>query len=267
MEIGIVGVGVVGGAVRHGLGKLGHRVRVHDTALGTSMADVLETQVVYLCVPTPSAADGSCDTGVVRGVADELVKLGYKGVIAVKSTVEPGTTAALSKRHPGSRFAYVPEFLREHAAVTDFTDDHDLCIIGAESDEDYELIKASHGHIPKRFHRTGPTEAELCKYFNNVYNATLITFANGFYELCGRFDVNYSDVKDAIVHRRHIFDKYLDCNENLRGFGGVCLPKDTAAIAALCEKLGMDLRLFNTILEDNEKHGATVYDGMRHNTD
>ena len=169
----------------------------------------------------------------------------------------------MEKRYPQNRIAHVPEFLRERAAITDFTDNHDLCVIGTDSDEDYELIKASHGYFPKQFCRMSPTEAELAKYFNNVYNAMLITFANNFYEICQRLNIDYSTVKDAMVQRHHIFDKYLDCNENLRGFGGVCLPKDTVAIAKLSEKLGLDLHLFNAILEDNEQHGVTVYDGMR----
>ncbi len=258
MRVGIIGIGVVGGAVRHGLSKLGHTVKAHDIALDTTIDDVLDTQLAYLCVPTPPAADNSCDTAITESVVADLVQRDYPGVIVIKSTIEPGTVAKLQKRYPQARIAHVPEFLRERVAIADFTDNHDLCIIGTDSDEDYELIKASHGHFPHAFCRMSPTEAELAKYFNNAYNAMLITFANNFYEICRQLDINYSVIKDAMVRRNHIFDKYLDCNENLRGFGGACLPKDTVALAKLCERLGLDARLFKAILEDNDRYETTV---------
>ena len=107
------------------------------------------------------------------------------------------------------------------------------------------------------------TEAELVKYFNNVYNSTLIIFANSFYELCKSLDANYSEVKNAATQRDHINDKYLDCNENLRGFGGVCLPKDTRALAALVEKNNLDVDFFKMLLSENKKYKTTTYEGMR----
>ena len=257
MHLGIVGLGNVGSALQHGFQKLGHQIAVHDKKLGTSIKAVLTAEIVYVCVGTPSAEDGSCDTKAVRLVADELAAEGYGGIVALKSTVTPGTTAALQQRHPNCRFAHVPEFLRERVAFSDFTDNHDVCIIGTDSAEDYALIKASHGHLPKAFRRLTPTEAELAKYFGNVYNAMLVTFANNFYEICQRLNADYAGIKGSMVQRRHIYDKYLDCNENLRGFGGACLPKDTRALASLCGELGLDVEMFRAILVDNERHGGT----------
>ena len=53
MNVGIVGLGVVGSAVRYGLEKLGHNVVGHDIALGTNIEDLVGTEIVFLCVPTP----------------------------------------------------------------------------------------------------------------------------------------------------------------------------------------------------------------------
>jgi len=91
----------------------------------------------------------------------------------------------------------------------------------------------------------------------------LITFANSFYEVCKASNVDYSNIKDTIVNRENILDKYLDCNENLRGFGGMCLPKDTTAIAALVKQLNLDIEFFDMILSENEKYKTTVFNGMR----
>ena len=264
MKIGIVGVGVVGGAVKYGMEKLGHDVRVHDIALNTQLEDVLDTELCFICVPTPEKEDGSCHTSVVESVLEGLWKLSYFGVVCVKSTVSPGFTQVMLERYLLTfETAFVPEFLRERCAIADFTENHDVCVIGTDSDDVFELVKQAHGKYPQKFVRMTPTEAELAKYFSNVFNAMRVTFANGFYEVCQRLGARYSTIKDAVVQRPTILDLYLDCNEKFRGFGGVCLPKDTAAFAKLADDLGVDARLFRTIVEDNKLYNTTVYEHMR----
>ncbi len=264
MKIGIVGLGIVGSAVKYGLERLGHNITAFDIKNGGSLSDVIDTAIVYLCLPTPQTETGHCDTSIIEGVIAEFAeKHNYKGIIAVKSTVAPGTTDKLRSRFPNAVICHVPEFLRERAAYVDFTDNHDVCVVGTDSDEVFEAIKTSHGHYPRKFIKMSPTEAEVAKYFNNVYNATLITFANAFYEVCKRTGADYSAVKNAMVQRDHIFDKYLDCNENLRGFGGMCLPKDTSAIAAFAKDQGLSIDLFQAIVDDNNRYERTVFEGMR----
>lgn len=254
MRLGIVGNGVVGSAVEAGFRELGHRTSVHDIRLDTTIAEVLDTEIVYICVPTPTGPDGRCDTGIVRSVVAELSERDYRGIIAVKSTVEPGTTASLVEEHARRRFAHVPEFLRSRVSVEDFTKAHDVCVIGTDDPADYELIRESHGHYPKNFVRLSPTEAELAKYFNNLFNAMLVVFANDFDAVCRSFadrGADYTRIKDAMALRRHIHDRYLDCNEELRGFRDGCLPKDVLAFATLARKAAPEVRLFDTILRDN----------------
>jgi len=264
MKIGIVGLGIVGSAVKYGLQRLGHQISTYDIKNGGGLEDIVDTEIVYLCLPTPQANSGHCDTSVIENVVSELTqKHNYKGIIAVKSTVAPGTTDNLRKRFSEVQICHVPEFLRERAAIVDFTDNHDVCVIGTGSDEVFEKVKQSHGHYPKQFIKMSPTEAEISKYFNNVYNATLITFANAFYEICKESGADYGTVKNAMVRRDHIFDKYLDCNENLRGFGGMCLPKDTSAIAAFARDHGLPIDLFQAIVDDNNNYEKTVFEGMR----
>jgi UDP-glucose 6-dehydrogenase len=61
MKIGVIGVGVVGTAIKKGFEDLGHEVKVHDIKFNTSIDDVLDTDILYLCLPTNSNEDGSCD--------------------------------------------------------------------------------------------------------------------------------------------------------------------------------------------------------------
>ena len=88
----------MGSAIRYGFEKLGHNVKIHDTVLSTSLSDVLDTEVCYICVPTPSKEDGACDTSIVEQVVSQLSFKKYKGIVAVKSTVSPGTTQSLMEQ-------------------------------------------------------------------------------------------------------------------------------------------------------------------------
>lgn len=268
MKIGIIGSeGVVGGAVSYGMEKLGHFVLKHDILLRSPIENVIDTQIVYICVPTPSLPSGKCDTRIVEDVVAQLCTLNYNGIIAIKSTVEPGTTQRLIEEHGNKKICFVPEFLRERCAVADFTENSDVCIIGVHQgsiggSSSFGLVKQSHGHYPTEFIQMTPTEAELAKYFNNVYNATLVTFANSFFEVCKANGADYSKIKGAMVKRPHIYDMYLDCNNSFRGFGGYCLPKDCKAIAYACKELS-DVVFFKMLLEQNSKYKTTVLDGMR----
>jgi len=263
MKVGIIGLGVVGSAVANGLRKIGNEVVSHDIKLNTKIEILLDTLVIFVCVPTPSNSDGSCNTDIVEEILNDLNKLNYQGVVAIKSTVVPGTTEMFSQAYKSLNLCFVPEFLRERCAEIDFVENHDLCVIGAKDKSTFELIKKIHGNLPNNFVMLTRTEAELVKYFNNVYNSTLITFANSFYEICQKLSADYTNVKNAAVLREHINDQYLDCNNNFRGFGGVCLPKDTKALSHLSKNLEIDNNFFQTLMDINNKLKITVYEGMR----
>tara|TARA_Y100001963_G_scaffold4332_1_gene5678 strand:- start:2483 stop:3280 length:798 start_codon:yes stop_codon:yes gene_type:complete len=263
MKIGIIGLGVVGSAIRTGFEELGHDVFGHDIKNGTKIEDVLNSDVCYVCVPTPPNEDGRCDIRIVKEVTSNLSKLEYKGLLIIKSTVEPGSTDKLSDEFDNLQIGFVPEFLRERCAISDFIVNHDVCIVGVRDKKQFKLVKKSHGYYPKKFVMVSPTEAEVCKYFSNIYNATLITFANSFYEVCSNLNISYDNVKNAIKKRSHIDGTYLDCNKNFRGFGGVCLPKDTKAMEVFCAINNIDVNFFKNILSENEKYIVTVPKGMR----
>ena len=224
----------------------------------------MDADICYVCVPTPSREDGSCDVSIVEKVVNELNDNNYKGIVAIKSTVKPTTTKTLSEK-TNLTLCFVPEFLRERCAISDFTENHDLLAVGTDSKEVFEKIKKCHGHYPKTHSMMSPTEAELLKYYSNVYNATKIIFANEFYEICQTLGVDYSRVKDTFVKRGTTKDMYLDVNENFRGYGGVCLPKDTKALSSFVKELGLNLSLFETLDKENNKFKTTVFNGMRKN--
>jgi UDPglucose 6-dehydrogenase len=263
-KIGIVGVGVVGDAVKYGMEKLGHIVKVYDIKYEqTSLNDVIDTDICFICVPTPTKNKYECDTSIVEKIVDSLTKLEYQGIIAIKSTVPPTTTKTLQDKYNNDKICFVPEFLRERCAIADFTQNHDLCVIGTDSEETFNFIKKIHGKYPENFVKLNCTEAEFVKYYNNIYNASLIILANNFYEICKKLNINYDNVKQAIVMRKHINDCYLDCNENFRGYAGACLPKDVKTFVHLSQQLDIDAKMFEFLDNENKKYKPTVFQGMR----
>lgn len=88
MKTGIVGLGVVGTANRVGFEQLGHTVKIHDIKFNTNIEDIIDTEIICICVPTPSASNGSCNTSIVKSVIVDLDKLNYQGVIALSKVLE-----------------------------------------------------------------------------------------------------------------------------------------------------------------------------------
>lgn len=284
MKLGIVGLGIVGSAIKFGFEKIGHKVSIHDLKLSTKLEDVIDSEIIFLCLPTPSRSDGACDISILENVVSDICKLRKempfkttddlkvklpraRQIIAIKSTIPPGTTEYFQNKYinplNGLHICHNPEFLRERCAVTDFTENQDLCVIGTTSDWVFDKMVKAHGKLPKNIVQVTPKEAEMVKLFNNAFNACRITFANSFYEICQKLDVNYNNVKNSVVNIKHIPDYYLDVNENLRGFIGVCLPKDLKSLMFLVEENKIDVEFFKNIFNENNKYKATVIPGMR----
>jgi len=263
MKIGIVGSeGIVGSALNAGFNRLGFEVTCHDIIINTRMVNILTTEIVYICVPTPANKDGSCNTSIVESVVDELYELEYKGVIAIKSTIEPGTTQRLIDKH-NDQIVFVPEFLKERSAEYDFVFNHRLLLVGTNNVNHYYLVQRSHGEYPKDAMRVTPVESEMMKYYWNTFNATRITFANVFYEICQSTGAEYDRVKEAFLRSSDMPDEYLDVKPELRGYGGACLPKDVKATQRLCDQHTLPLTFFQSIDNTNDLFQSTVFKGMR----
>lgn len=254
MKIGLIGKGTVGKAVYEGLTHLGHTMSFFDPAYeGSILADVINTECVFICVPTNQADNGDCDTSIVEKVVAQLARAGYKGLVGIKSTVVPGTSDKLIARHPDLRICNVPEFLRAKTALADFMYNHDLLVIGSHQEEDFIMVRAIHGNLPHNVACVKPSEAEVIKYFNNVNHSVQVIFANIAFEVCAKLGADYNAVYNAIIKRDCINPAYLMCNDNLRGFGGHCLPKDTSAWANLVKNLGLDYTMIQAVIDDNAR--------------
>jgi UDPglucose 6-dehydrogenase len=243
---------MVGEAVAFGLRRVGHEIIVSDPAKG-HYGDILSTEMIFICVPTPGLPDGACDTSIVEHVVRVMRDVeGYSGLLVIKSTVTPGTTDRLY-RLLATPLAFCPEFLRERARFSDFCDNHEVCIAGVYHAAHADMIREAHGSLPKHFIEMTPIEAELTKYFVNCFNAYRVNFANAFYEVCRAVGAHYETVMRAAVKRAGVPSDYLVANEQTRAFGGSCLPKDTAALASFVASLDLKTELFRHIVAENDR--------------
>jgi UDPglucose 6-dehydrogenase len=251
--IGIIGEGVVGGALRSYLEDEGHDVRVYDPPKGyDSIADLDGADIVFICVPTPYTHGIGFDD---RHLLSAVSRLTGQRAVVIKSTVLPGTTQMLQERLPQHRFLFNPEFLREATAYEDFVRP-DRQIVGCTyaSLGDANRVMAL---LPRAaFERVCPAaEAEMAKYVANAFLALKVSYANEIYDLCERLHIDYGSVKDVVAADERIGDSHLDVlDAGYRGYGGKCLPKDTRALLDLARSAGIELSVLqaadrlNTVL-------------------
>jgi len=266
MKIGCIGRGMVGDAIYKGLKELKYEMSYYDPILKESkMSDILNTDCCFIAVPTLPNENNECDLSILTQVLDELNKMKYKGVICIKSTITPGTTQKMIEKYNNDKICFCPEFLKERCAYEDFMVNNPICIIGTINNYVFKIIKEIHNPICKYFKMVTPIEAELTKYMQNVFNTYRVLFANGFYEVCKSNNVEYNSVLDSLLVRKELDEKYMRCDEKLRGPSGPCLVKDSLAFNQYVNSLELNIKpkIFQTIVDDIALYPRTVIEGTR----
>jgi UDPglucose 6-dehydrogenase len=190
--------------------------------------DLADADVAFVCVPTPSGPDGAADLSSVDAAVDRLASvLPSTAVLAIKSTVPVGTTRGVARRleSTGIRAVSNPEFLREGHAVDDFRQP-DRIIIGTDDEVAADVISDLYPSGAPTL-RMSPESAELAKYASNAFLAVKISYANSLARLCARVGADIEDVTRCMGADVRIGQHFLQPGP---GWGGSCLPKDTAAL-------------------------------------
>ncbi|MFZ5512288.1 MAG: nucleotide sugar dehydrogenase [Pseudomonadota bacterium] len=227
---------------------------------------VLGSEISFVCVGTPSAANGSQDQGAVLRIAADLGKAlrekETEHVFVIRSTLVPGTVEdvlrPLIEEHSGKRegvhfhLCFQPEFLREGSSIRDY-DKPPFTIVGVRYPQAADRLRALFGHLPCAFYTTSIRAAEMVKYCCNNFHALKITFANETARLCEALGVDPFEVMDLVCQdtQLNISRAYLKPGF---AFGGSCLPKDLRATLYLAKMRDVQLPMLGGILASNREH-------------
>ncbi|HWQ19928.1 MAG TPA: UDP-glucose/GDP-mannose dehydrogenase family protein [Methanotrichaceae archaeon] len=228
----------------------------------TDYGGVAGSELVFICVGTPKTESGSADLSMVesasRSIGRALQDDTGHHVVAVKSTVPPGTTqscvmpAVLEESHRDDGaigFAVNPEFLREGRAVHDFMHP-DRIVIGSRDKAAGDLIESVYLGIDAPVLRTDLTSAEMIKYASNAFLATKISFSNEIGNICKRLGIDVHGVMSGIGMDSRIGTSFLNAGA---GFGGSCLPKDISALIRIADDLGENPAILRSVQEVNDR--------------
>jgi len=285
MRIGVVGLGYVGAVVAAVLADQGHEVigvdidkrkidllsrgvsPIYEPGLEdllrknlgrlkftTNYGELRNCKAVFMAIPTPTKPSGEIDLTYLFDAAKRLTRVGYRGVIAIKSTVIPGTARKVEEM---TRLPVVsnPEFLREGNAVYDAMHP-DRIIIGSRDRHAGDIVEEIWSFTKAPVIRTTPENAELIKYVANAFLAVKLSFINEIANLCEK--IESCDVE--VIARGIGLDKriglyYLKAGI---GYGGSCLPKDTKALTYFARQLSEPLTIVEAAMRVNEERISRV---------
>jgi UDPglucose 6-dehydrogenase len=218
---------------------------------------VQNSDVSFIIVPTPSAADGFFSNKFVIEAVERIGralrgKPGYH-LVAVTSTVMPGSTGdeiqkALEQASgrsvgPDLGLCYNPEFIALGSVVNDMLRP-DMILIGESDQKAGEILEQIYRQSTEsnpHFARMNLVNAELCKISVNTYVTTKISYANMIADMCDHLPgADAAVVTHAIGADSRIGRKYL---KGAIGYGGPCFPRDNKAFAALGRRLGVNCDL------------------------
>jgi UDPglucose 6-dehydrogenase len=204
---------------------------------------------VFLCVATPELPDGSADLSYVEEVAGEIAGALAPGAVVVNKSTVPVGTALLVERITGVSVVSNPEFLREGSAVRDSLRP-DRIVVGADDRRAArrvgELFTASGAPLIV----TDTVTAETIKYASNAFLATKLSFVNALAGLCESVGADVRDVVLGLGYDHRIGFEFLRPGP---GWGGSCLPKDTAALIRIADEAGYDFALLRAAIVANRE--------------
>jgi len=250
--VGVVGLGTVGAAVAAAFEDAGVRVRGFDRyQQHGSASDMAGCDAVFVCVPTPADEQGYDASEVWNAVEALAPQVAPGTVVAIKSTVPPGTTDHLALTYPRFDIASVPEFLQARRPAETLRVP-DRVIIGARSHAAGALLTRLMNLVAPAAPvlLVAPIEAELIKLCSNVLLAAKIAMANELAAVCATFGAAWPRVQSGVGLDRRIGPDHLTVTGE-GGFSGGCLPKDLDGLIGEARASGYRPRLLEEIAEFN----------------
>jgi len=229
---------------------------------------ILDTELSFICVGTPSQDNGNLDLSFIRRICEQigeaLKRKSDRHTVVIRSTILPGTMRnivipvlqEMSGKKAGTDFGvcHNPEFLREGSAVKDFNFPPQT-VVGEIDRKSGDALAQLYKAIDAPLMRTDLETAEMVKYVNNSWHALKIGFANEIGNLCKAFSIDAHQVMKIFCQdtKLNISPAYLTQGF---AFGGSCLPKDLRAISYQAKMHDLQLPILTAILPSNEMQVA-----------
>lgn len=231
-----------------------------------------DAEMIFICVGTPTGANGETDMKYVWSAADDIgkaIKAAGPGakpkVVVVKSTVPVGTTLAVRDRIikivgdlPFS-VANNPEFLKEGAAINDFNKP-DRVVCGVENEATGDKMRDLYDPFVRQGHPIYIMDilsSEMVKYASNNFLATKISFINEMANLCEAYGANIARVREGMCADKRIGNQFLYPG---LGYGGSCFPKDTLACIAMGKQKGVPTPISQAVHDGNQRQRKVFFD-------
>ena len=225
-----------------------------------------QSDIIFYCVGTPSREDGSADLSILTAsVKETLLHADPERyiILVIKSTVPPGTCKNAIKpviessgRRSGIEFGLVnnPEFLREGFGWKDFMKP-DRIVLGGDDEKSLNLVSEIYKDFGAPINRVSTNTSEFIKYGSNSILATMISFANEMSLIADAI----GDIEiEKTFHALHQDHRWTGSPAQMAsyffpgaGFGGYCLPKDTAALISCSREAGYEPALLESVLNTN----------------
>lgn len=241
--IGIIGQGFVGNAVYQKF-KNYYKINTYDldkSRCNSTEQETLNNEIVFICLPTPMNADGSCNISIVEEALKRVVEFGIAKTVVIKSTITPGTTQYLNDKYQNIDVIFNPEFLTEANAIKDYENQNRIILGGPRPGT--TLLKPIFSKVfPKAdIIKTDSTHAEMVKYLTNTFLSVKVSFANEIYQICEGLNVDYDKVVEYATYDNRLGKSHWSVPgpDGDFGFGGHCFPKDLAALIHLAENLNV----------------------------
>jgi GDP-mannose 6-dehydrogenase len=227
---------------------------------------IRDTEVTFVCVGTPSAANGSQDLTAILRLSEQIGEaLKHKDefhTIVIRSTVQPGTVEEkiepILEKHSGKKagvdfgVCFQPEFLREGSSIRDY-DHPPYTIVGGNCEAAVNAVREIFQHLDTRFMVTNIRVAEALKMSCNAFHALKITFANEIGRVSQALNIDAHEVMRLVCadKRLNISPAYLKPGF---AFGGSCLPKDLRALTNIARQNDIVLPMLSSLLASNRVH-------------
>ncbi len=230
------------------------------TGIAGAMA---QAGIVFICVGTPQKPNGEADLTSVEAVSQRVARaMKHYTVIVEKSTVPVKTggwikrTIALNNKK-NTEFDVVsnPEFMREGSAIHDFMHP-DRIVIGAESERAIKVMLELYAPLKSLTIITNIETAELIKHASNAFLALKISYINALANICEKVGADVAKVAEGMGCDPRIGRAFLNAGI---GYGGYCLPKDTAAFIKIAEEAGFDFELLKAARNINDHQRLNLF--------